>query len=32
VTAAGFESVTEEEVALRFATLIERRRVEGREP
>ncbi len=32
VTAEGFESVPEEEVAERFATLIERRRSEGRQP
>jgi len=32
VTARGFESVPEEEVAERFASLIERRRSEGRQP
>ena len=32
VTADGFESVTEDEVAERFASLIERRRAEGRQP
>jgi proteasome beta subunit len=32
VTAEGFESVPEDEVAERFATLIERRRSEGRQP
>jgi proteasome beta subunit len=32
VTADGFQTVPEEEVAERFATLIERRRTEGRQP
>jgi proteasome beta subunit len=32
VTAEGFESVPEDEVAERFASLIERRRTEGRQP
>jgi len=32
VTAAGFEPVPEDEVAERFASLIERRRAEGRQP
>jgi proteasome beta subunit len=32
VTAAGFAPVAEEEVAERFAALIERRRAEGRQP
>ena len=32
VTADGFTSVTDEEVAERFAILIERRRTEGRQP
>jgi proteasome beta subunit len=32
VTADGFVAVTEEEVAERFAALIERRRAEGRQP
>lgn len=32
VTAAGFSAVGEEEVAERFAALIERRRAEGRQP
>ena len=32
MTADGFQTVPEEEVAERFATLIERRRTEGRQP
>jgi hypothetical protein len=32
VTADGFTAVSEEEVAERFAALIERRRAEGRQP
>ncbi len=32
VTADGFETVPEDEVAERFASLIERRRAEGRQP
>jgi proteasome beta subunit len=32
VTAGGFASVGEDEVAERFASLIERRRMEGRQP
>ena len=32
VTAGGFASVGEDEVAERFASLIERRRTEGRQP
>jgi len=32
VTAQGYESVPEDEVAERFASLIERRRAEGRQP
>ncbi len=32
VTAGGFQAVTDEEVAERFATLIERRQTEGRQP
>jgi len=32
VTAEGFVAVPEDEVAERFAALIERRRAEGRQP
>jgi len=32
VTAEGYQLVSDEEVAERFATLIERRRSEGRQP